>query len=69
MPKSTVLSKTCPEEASVALPGGSVGAITATTMGVAIALRTIAAITIRRRWFGSFTLGASSHTTWRNPSM
>ena len=37
------------------LPGGRVGAITATTIGVAIALSTSQAITIRRMWFGSFT--------------
>ena len=36
MPSRTVLSITCPEAASVALPGGRSGAITTTTMGVAI---------------------------------
>ena len=49
-------------------PAAASGAITATTIGVAIALSTSEAITIRRRWFGSFTLGRS-HVTWRNPSM
>src|SRR4249919_2167841 len=35
--------------------------MTATTIGVAIALRTSEAITIRRRWFGSFTWRPSRH--------
>ena len=50
-----MLSKTWPEDAVLPVPGGSVGAIAATTIGVAIALNTSQAITIRRMWFGSFT--------------
>ena len=49
------------------LPGGRVGAMTATTIGVAIALSTSDGDRDPPQWFGSSP--GSPHATWRNPSM
>src|SRR5450755_490537 len=61
MPSSTVLSTTCPEACTVPLPGGSPGAATKTTSGVAITLATTHHSTTRRQWLTSFIVGRASY--------
>src|SRR5579875_2097734 len=59
MPSSTVLSTTCPDDSTVPLPGGRIGASSRTTSSVATMLVPSHHSTSRRQWLTSLISAAS----------